>query len=245
MSEIRALDELGVSVGSALRRELPRVRRRRRLVTASVLASVVVAVPAAGTATNWAGLAGGETPLPTQVDAATRATLVSGTDARGGWRVEAYRAELSGRPGTVGVCVFASRRDGGAGRCVPAEKLGPLSAAGDASVTLGGLVGGVVRDGVTRVEVTIRPYEAGAGRQARVVAVTPAAADAAVLRARDLPGDLRPFAVLVDTAYGGLPVGVRALDADGRTLAVSGRPAPARPQVVAGRSPLSVKEVRP
>lgn len=243
MSEIRALDELGVTVGAALRRELPRVRRRRRLVTASVLASVVVAVPAAGTATNWAGLAGGETPLPTQVDPATRATLASGVDSRGGWRVEAYRAALSGRPGTVGVCVFASRRDGGAGRCAPADELGPLSSAGESSATLGGLVGGVVRDGVTRVEVTVRPYEAGG--PTRVVAVTPAVADADALRARDLPADLRPFVVLVDPLSGGLPVGVRALGADGRTLAVSGRPAAARPQVVAGRSPSSVEEVRP
>lgn len=243
MSQIPALDDLGTAMGAALRRELPGVRRRRRWLAASAIASVLVAVPAAGTATQWAGLAGGETPLPTQVNAATRATLAAGTDTRGSWRIEAYRAAIGGQPGTIGVCVFASRRDGGAGRCVPTDKLGPLSSAGESSVTLGGLVGGVVREAVTRVEVTVRPYEPG--RPSGVVAVTPAPADPAMLEARDLPQDLRPFVVLVDAQFAGLPVGVRALDAGGRTVAISGRPAAARPQVPARSSPLTVKEVRP
>lgn len=242
MSEIRALDRLGEQLGTALRRELPGVRRRRRaLLTAGVL-SVLLAVPAAGTVTEWAGLAGGETALPTQVREQLRATLHEGRDDRGRWRVEAYRAKLSSQGATVGVCVFASRRDGGSGRCVPEDRLGALTVASGGEVGFVGIAGGVVREPVARLEVTLRSYTQPVLRE--VVALTPAAAPADALRARGLPDDLRPFAVLF-TRVGAETTGIRALDQAGRTVAVFGRPARPAPSVAARPSPITAPEVRP
>ncbi|MDP2710710.1 MAG: hypothetical protein Q8O56_05790 [Solirubrobacteraceae bacterium] len=242
MSEIAALDRLGDQLGTALRRELPAIRRRRRTLLAASLLSIAIAVPAAGAATNWAGLAGGETALPTQVRPELRATVAGGRDAGGRWRVEAYRAAIGGRGSTVGVCVFASRRDGGGGRCVPDDGLGPLTVASGGDVGFAGVAGGVARGDVTRVEVTLQSYERPRART--VVAVTPGRAPRAALRARDLPEDLRPFVVLF-TRFASQAVGMRALDEAGRTLAVSGRPAAAAPAARARPSPITAPEVRP
>ena len=242
MSEIAALDRLGEQLGAALRRELPGVRRRRRALLAAAVLSVLVAVPAAGTVTEWAGLAGGETALPTQVREQLRVTLHDGRDERGAWRVEAYRAKLSSQDAGVGVCVFASRRDGGSGRCVPEDRLGALTVASGGDVGFAGIAGGVVRDPVFRVEVTLRSYTQP--RVRHVVAITPAAAPGDVLRARGLPDDLRPFAVLF-TRFGADTTGIRALDQAGRTLAVFGRPARPAPSAAARPSPITAPEVRP
>ena len=241
MNQIAALDRLGEQIGTALRRELPMVRRRRRALLIAGVVSVLVAVPAAGTVTDWAGLAGGETALPTQVREQLRATVHEGRDERGRWRVEAYRAKLSSQGG-VGVCVFASRRDGGSGRCVPEDRIGALTVASGGDVGFEGIAGGVVRDPVSRVEVTLRSYTQPAVIE--VVAITPAAAPADVLRARGLPDDLRPFAVLF-TRLASETTGIRALDQAGRTVAVFGRPARGAPSVAARPSPVPAPEVRP
>jgi hypothetical protein len=242
VSQITALDRLGEQIGTVLRRELPAVRRRRRALLIAGVLSVLVAVPAAGTVTDWAGLAGGETALPTQVREQLRATLHEGRDERGRWRVEAYRAKLSSQGGSVGVCVFASRRDGGSGRCVPEERIGALTVASGGDVGLAWIAGGVVRDPVSRVEVTLRSYTQPTVSE--VVAITPAAAPADALRARGLPDDLRPFAVLF-TRVAGETTGIRALDQAGHTVAVFGRPARPAPSVAARPSPIPAPEVRP
>lgn len=242
MSEIAALDRLGEQLGAALRRELPGVRRRRRALLAAAVLSVLVAVPAAGTVTEWAGLAGGETALPTQVREQLRVTLHDGRDERGRWRVEAYRAKLSSQDAGVGICVFASRRDGGSGRCVPEDRIGALMVASGGDVGFAGIAGGVVREPVARLEVTLRSYTQPAVRD--VVAITPAAAPGDGLRARGLPDDLRPFAVLF-SRVGAETTGIRALDQAGRTIAVFGRPARPAPSVTARPSPITAPEVRP
>ncbi len=242
MSEIAALDRLGEQLATALRRELPAVRRRRRALLGAAVLSVLVAVPAAGTVTDWAGLAGGETALPTQVREQLRATLHEGRDERGRWRVEAYRAKISSEDGDVGVCVFASRRDGGSGRCVPEDRIGALTIASGGDVGFAGIAGGVVREPVARLEVALRSYRRPVVRE--VVAIIPAVAPADVLRARGLPDDLRPFAVLF-TRFGAETTGVRALDRAGRTVAVFGRPARPAPSVAARPSPITAPEVRP
>lgn len=140
------------------------------------------------------------------------------------------------------MCVFASRRDGGAGRCVPEDRIGALTVASGGDVGFAGIAGGVVRDPVSRVEVTLRSYARPRVRE--VVAITPAAAPADALRARDLPDDLRPFAVLF-TRFGAETTGIRALDEAGRTVAVFGRPARTASSVAARPSPITAPEVRP
>jgi len=239
MSQIPALDRVGEQLADGLRRELPVVRRRRRVLLAASVLSAAIVVPAAGTATNWAGLAGGQTALPTQVAPQLRATLAEGRDARGRWRVEAYRAAISDLGGTIGVCVFASRRDGGGGRCVPEARIGPLTVAADGNEPFGAITGGVVRGDVRRVEVSLRSYQHRHLR--KVVAVAPAAAPRAALRARGLPDDLRPFAVL--RAELSVVTGLRGVDAAGRTVAVFGRPAPPAPAIAARPSPVTAPEV--
>ena len=239
MSQIPALDHVGEQLAAGLRRELPRVRRRRRSALVGGLLSVAIVVPAAGTATKWAGLAGGETALPTQVAPQLRAMLAEGRDARGRWRLEAYRAAISDLQGTVGVCVFVSRRDTGGGRCVRESRLGPLTMAADGDDALSAIAAGVVRAEVTRVEVTLRSQERP--RTRGVVAVTPARAPRAALRERGLPQDLRPFAVLLSRLPSEV-TGIRALDGHGQTLAVAGQPATAAPAIAARPSPMSAAE---
>ncbi|PTL59033.1 hypothetical protein [Paraconexibacter algicola] len=240
MSGIGALDRLGEQLGDAVRAERRAGRRRRRLVGSVAAAALAVAVPAAGTATEWAGLAGGETPLPVQVADGGRATLAAGVDGRGAWSVEAYRAALSGRS-AVGVCVFTVRRDTGAGRCAPVERLGPLTTSLDAAAAQG-LVGGTVRGPVSRVEVTVTR---SVTPTVRVIATTPPAPEADLLRARDLPDDLRAFVVLLgDRDLVGVR-GVRALDRRGATVALAGRPAPPAPSAPARRTPAIDQEVSP
>lgn len=242
MSQVPALDRLGEQLGTAVRRELPRVRRRRRALLTAVVLSGLVAVPAAGTVREWAGLAGGETALPTQVREQLRATLHEGRDEGGRWRVEAYRAKLSSDGGVVGVCVFASRRDGGGGRCMPEDQIGALTVATGGDVGFAAIAGGVVRDPVTRVEITLRSYTRPPMRE--VVAVTPAVAPGGPLRARGLPEDLQPFAILFARS-GAEIVGLRALDDSGRTVAIFGRPARPAPSVASRPSPITAPEVRP
>ncbi|MCA1569052.1 MAG: hypothetical protein LC798_01775 [Chloroflexi bacterium] len=240
MSQIPALDRVGEQLADGLRRELPVVRRRRRTALVGGLLSVAIVVPAAGTATKWAGLAGGETALPTQVVPQLRATLAEGRDARGRWRVEAYRAAISDLGGTIGVCVFVSRRDAGGGRCVRESRLGPLTVAADGDDALSAIAAGVVRGEVTRVEVTLRSQERPRTRS--VIAVIPAPAPRGALRERGLPQDLRSFAVLLSRLPSEVS-GIRALDADGQTLAVAGQPAAAAPAIAARPSPISAAEV--
>jgi hypothetical protein len=207
MSEIPALEALGRDLGAALRRELPGVRRRRRMGLVAGLLTVIAAVPAAGTVTDWAGPAGGETPLPTQVRSDLRVVLADGRDARGPWRLEAYRAQVEALDGRVGVCVFLSRRDGGTGRCAPESRLGPIVDTGqDFEV---GLVGGVVRSAVVRVEVALEPFVVAlSGHESRVR-------------------------------------GLRAVDAEGRTVGASGTPAAPTPSVVARPSLVYAPEAHP
>lgn len=241
MSDIAALDRLGADLGTALRRELPGLRRRRRVTLAASMAAALVAIPAAGAVTNWAGLAGGETALPTQVRAGLRVTLTAGRDERGPWRLDAYRAAIGGSPGAVGTCVFVSREVGGSGRCLATARLGALTIADSGFGGFTGIVGGVVRDPVARIELTLRP---SGGRRVDVRAITPGTAPASTLRARGLPTDLRPFAAVL-TQPQREAVGIRALDAAGRTVTVVGRSAPARPGTPAHPSPFAVSEVRP
>lgn len=233
MTEILALDVTGARLGLALEQRLPEVRRtrRRRSWLAGVAGALIIAAPAAGTATDWAGLAGGETALPTQAAPGLRVTLLDFGEARIGGRLEAYRARLAD-DGRTGLCVFLSGPRGGAGRCVPENEVGDAVLTG--GDLLAGGTGGVLRGRAVRAEVTVRDRP---GRPARVVAVAPAAAPVRALRARALPEDLRPFAVVGPL----LTVGVRVLDADGRTLAQDGRPAPPRPDLPAQRSPLAVE----
>lgn len=232
------LDRVGAELGAALRRELPRVRRRRAAVTAGVLA-VVVAVPAAGAVTGWAGLAGGETPLPTQVPDGLRLQLAGARDEQGPWRLEVYRAALAGTSGRIGVCVFVSRDWGGAGRCVSGADLGALTDAGpDAQSRVGG---GIVRADVDRVEVTIDRFD---GSSSRVVALTPTPAPAETLKRRGLPTGLGSYAVVLSRDEYTV-AGVRALSGDGRTLAVSGSPAPAAPALQPRPSPALAEDPTP
>lgn len=242
MTAIPALDRLGDQLGAALRRELPSVRRRRRTLLVTGVVSVLAAVPAAGTATDWAGLAGGETALPTQVREQLRATLDEGRDERGRWRVDAYRAAIGSDGAAVGVCVFVSRRDGGGGRCLPEDRIGALTVASDGDSGFAAITGGVVRDPVTRVELTLRSHTNA--RRREVIAIAPGRARRAVLRERGLPDDLRPFVVLF-TRYGSRTAGIRALDDAGRTIAVFGRPARPAPAVKARPSPITAPGVRP
>lgn len=239
MSDVPALDALGRDMGAALRRELPGLRRRRRIAALAGVLAVAVAVPAAGSATDWAGLAGGQTALPTQVRDELRLQLQAGRDEQGSWRLEIYRARLAGSGGKVGVCVFVSREGGGTGRCLPAARVGRLVDAGQDPMI--GVAAGVVRGPGARVEVTLERYDRSARR---VVAVIPAPAPSRALAARGLPKELRPFAVVArgdETTVAGL----RALDADGRTIATSGRPAPAAVGRKAVPSPVPAVEPRP
>jgi len=239
MSDVPALDALGREMGAALRRELPALRRRRRAAALAGVLAVAVAVPAAGSATEWAGLAGGQTALPTQVRDGLRLQLQAGRDERGPWRLEIYRAKLAGSGGKVGLCVFVSREGGGTGRCLPSARVGRLVDAGQDAMV--GVAAGVVRGPVARVEVTLERYDR-IGR--RVVAAIPAPSPSGALAARGLPEDLRPFAVVArgdETTVGGL----RALDADGTTIATSGRPAPSAPRLEAVPSPVPTADPRP
>ena len=239
MSDFAPLDELGRALAAALERDAPRIRRRRRVVAAAVALSVAVAIPAAGAVSGWAGLAGGETPLPTQVPDGLRVGLAGASDARGPWRLEAYRAALAGSGGRVGTCVFATRTSGGTGRCLARGAMGLLVDTGQDPVVA--VAAGVVRGAVARVEVTVTRDD---GERGRVIAVTPASAPADRLAARDLPADLRAYAVVLDDDERG-PVGVRALAPSGQTLAVSGKPAPASPRAPARPTPFAAERPRP
>lgn len=237
MSGVDPLDALGRELSSALRRELPRLRRRRRVTVAATVLALAAAVPATGAVTDWAGLAGGETPVPTQVPPGLRLQLAGAADEGGRWRLEVYRAALGG--GGVGLCVFLSRETGGTGRCTAEGSLGSLVDAGDdPQVRVGG---GIVRGPVARVELAVARQDA---RPGRVVAVTPARAPAAELSARNLPGDLRSYAVVLDREERGVQ-GVRAVDLAGRTIATSGRAAPAAPRTPSRPSPVLLEEPTP
>lgn len=238
MSELTPLDTLGRDLDAALRRELPVVRRRRRIAAVAGALALAFAVPAAGTVTDWAGLAGGETALPTQVADGLRLPLAGGTDARGPWRLDVYRATLQGAGGRVGMCVFVTRSLGGTGRCLAPDAPGELVDPGrDPQVAI---AAGVVRGRVARVEVTLARYD---GKHRRVVAVGPSPAPADALQGRGLPTDLRPFAVVPPP--GSVVLGVRALDATDRTLEIAARPAAPAPKVRARPSPIPAPAPRP
>lgn len=232
------LDRVGTELSEALRRELPRVRRRRRVAAVASLLAAAVAVPATGAVTNWAGLAGGETPLPTQVPGELRLQLAGARDEAGPWRLDVYRAALGGTRGRIGVCVFVSRETGGGGRCVATADVGPLVDAGlDQQARV---AGGIVRSAVDRVEVTIDRYEGG---RSRVVALTPKDAPEGELARRALPAGLGSYAVVLDRDEGSV-AGVRALAADGRTVATAGRPA-AGNQAITTPSPALLEDQTP
>lgn len=233
------LERAGRELGAALQRELPRLRRRRRVTVLASLITVAIAVPATGAATNWAGLAGGETPLPTQVPDVLRLRLAGARDASGPWRLEVYRAALGGTSGRVGVCVFLSRETGGSGRCVATENVGPLVDAGlDPQVRV---AGGIVRSEVDRVEVSI---DRNGGGRSRTVALRPKGAPADELARRDLPAGLRSYAVVLAPDEAAV-AGVRALDARGRTVVTTGRPAPENPAATATPSPALLEAPSP
>ena len=234
MSDIPTLDAYGERLATALRRSAPGIRRRRRVATVTALL-----VPAAGTATDWAGLAGGETALPTQIGGELRVTLSEGRDARGRWRLEAYRAALGQQRGAVGVCVFVSRDSGGSGRCAPGSRLPALNVASASGEP--GVVAGTVGAAVARVEITIRSLDR-TGRR-RVLAVSPAPAPTELLRERALPVTLRSFALALPDRQSDA-TGIRAVDEAGRTVGRVGRPAPPAPAVRASLSPATF-EVRP
>jgi hypothetical protein len=163
-TEIPAVDRLGEQLERALR-ERRRARRwlkGRRLVPA-VAVAIALSVPALATQVDWADLAGGRTPLPTQAPADQRLTLARGEVHAGAWSVVGYRARLAEAGGRVGTCLFLTTAQGGSGRCVVPERMAALTLIADGqypAVVAAGLV-------VRRADAVELDYGHGVRRRVR------------------------------------------------------------------------------
>lgn len=237
MSTIPAMDRMGAELEAALRRrERARPWWRTRRLLGVLAALAVVAVPAAGSQVDWAGLVNGETALPTQAGPDVRTVLASGERHRASaWQLVVYRARIATADGTgpVGLCTYVTLplAASGSGRCTANAARAPallVASRGDSV----GVLAGVVGARAARVELTLR--------DGRRLAVAPQTPDPALLVKRALPAPLRFFVVDVTSHGTAQLVGVRVLDRAGEEIARSGRPGSVPASAPLLRSPVTI-----
>lgn len=240
MSAIPALDRMGAELEAALRQP-PRRRAwwRAHPLPATVAVLALLALPAAASRVDWAGLVDGETALPTQARAGVQTVLADGDPQRAdAWRFVVYKARIGTADGAgpIGLCTYVTLRFGasGSGRCRPSLRPPALLVAsrGDALGVLAGLVGA----GAARVELTLR--------DGRRLALAPQEPDRTLLRRRGLPDGLAFFAVDVAAHGTARLAGVRVLDGAGGELARSGRPRAVPASAPLLRSPVTISPDR-
>ncbi len=239
MSSIPALQRMGADLEAALSRRPRPAWWRAHPLLAVLAATAVVAVPAAGSQVEWAGLVNGETALPTQASPGVRTVLSSGDRYRSNaWQLVVYKARIgnAASDGPVGLCAYVtlSIQSSGSGRCTRDTAMTSLLVVSGGDTT--GVVAGLVDGRATRVELTL-----GDGRR---LAVAPQMPAPALLRDRGLPAGLRFFAAdFAEPNARGAPslAGTLVRDGTGAELARSGRPEAVPSSAPLLRSPVSIE----